>query len=207
MEDDTHKLVPEQKGGVQKNIRHDVVLDSIDDAEELFVIAKDRLLNVSQWQQTAASASAEFQLTDKYGNELGRPAHSNDLIRIKIPAPGTDTGDGYDWVHIEAITYDDYPDQEYETFAMRVRPTTNPKTSGDETAHFFSDAATSTFVIERRARHVIALYHGRNEIPNTGPDLPDTARNVTVSLGAWLLGSDAQWMSLIKGFLDHDSLD
>ncbi|HYD20733.1 MAG TPA: hypothetical protein VEB40_04600, partial [Flavipsychrobacter sp.] len=75
MEDDTHKLVPEQKGGVQKNIRHDVVLDSIDDAEELFVIAKDRLLNVSQWQQTAASASAEFQLTDKYGNELGRPAH------------------------------------------------------------------------------------------------------------------------------------
>jgi hypothetical protein len=207
MANDEHKLVPNHTGGIQKNLKHDLVLDSLDDAEELFVIAKDRLLNVNRWQQTASSVSAEFQLTDKYGQEMSRPAHSNDLIRIKIAAPGSASGDGYDWVLVEAIEYDDYPDEEYETFAMRVRPTPNPADNSEEIAHFFTDAATSTFVIERRGRHVIAHYFGRNEKANTEADPGDAARNVAVSVGAWLMGSDIQWLSLIKGFLDTRRLD
>jgi hypothetical protein len=198
-----HKLVPEQTQGIKKDLKADIVAHDTDEADELFVLAKDRLLNLNNWKETSASASATFQLTDKQGNELSRPAHTGDYIRIKIPAPGTDAGDGYDWVHIEAIEYDDYPDEEMETIAMRVRPASAPVNSNDATAHFFTAEATSTFVIERRGRHLIAHYYGRNEKANTESKLLDNARNVAISVGAWLGGSDLQWESLLQGWLQR----
>lgn len=204
MADETHRIVPEKTQGIQKNLKHDVVLDTVEDAEELFVLAKDRMLNVNHWRDIAESISAEFQLTDKNGSELKQFAHTHNYIRIKIPAPGTHEGDGYDWVLIEEIVYDDYPDMDYETFAMRVRPSDNPANLTDETAHFFAHTSTSTFVIERRGRHVTAHYHGRNEKANTENGLPDNIRNIAVALGAWLLGSDAQWLSLLKGLIHSE---
>lgn len=200
-----HYLVPAQKEGIKKDIQHSVVARSVEDAEEWFVDVKNRLLDVNHWEHYSKLTSVEFRLTDAHGKNVNRRAHRGDHLRIYIPGPGPSSGDGYDWVVIEAIEYDDYPDDDHEAFAMRVRPSSDPhKHSGNGDAHFFSSDATSTFVIERTGTHLSAHYHGRNETANTDDDtsLFDKARNTGVALGAWLGLSDAQCVSLIKGLLE-----
>ena len=197
-----HKLVPTQEQGVQKDFKHDYIANSIDDASELFIKAKNRLLDINNWKEYSAAFSATFKLTDNQGQEVHRSAHAGDYIKIDIPGPGSSTGDGFDWVHIEAIEYEDYPDEDYETIALKVRPASNPTSQNDDTAHFFKNAATSTFVIARRGRHLVSHYHGRNEVANTETPLLDTTRNLAISVGAWVGGSDAQWKSLITGLID-----
>jgi hypothetical protein len=204
MEHASHEI-PDQHHGARKDFKHTYTAESIDDAEELFILAKDRLLNVNKWDKTAASASATFTLTDHTGHDVSRNAHKGDYIRINIPGPGSITGEGYDWVKIEAITYDDYPDENTESIVLQVRPAPAPINTNTDVAHFFKDEATSTFDIERHGRLLIARYYGRNEVPNTDAEKTmDVIRNTAVAAGAILGLSDAQWNSLLKGFLNFD---
>ncbi|MES2702366.1 MAG: hypothetical protein V4649_06995 [Bacteroidota bacterium] len=200
--EDKHYLVPKQKEGIEKNFAHTVTARTVADAEDWFVDAKNRLLDINHWKQSSEHLSAEFRLTDSHGKPVSRHAHKGDYIRIDLPGPGPVTGDGFDWVLVEAIEYDDYPDEHRETFAIRVRPADNPTVKKNDTAHFFSSDATSTFVIERKGKQISALYHGRNEVPNMDVNMIDKARNAAVALGAWLGMSDVQWTGLIKGLLE-----
>ncbi|MCW3122124.1 MAG: hypothetical protein JWQ38_1616 [Flavipsychrobacter sp.] len=200
---ENHYLVPTQHEGLEKNIEHHVTARSQEDAEDWFVDAKERLLDVNNWKRYATTVSAEFRLTDAHGKAVSRHAHKGDHIRIDIPGPGPEAGGGFDWVQIEAIEYDDYPDIDMETLALRVRPSENPMDKKhEETAHFFSSDATSTIVIERRATQLSARYYGRNEVANMDAGIIDKVRNLAVAAGAWLGMSDAQWGSLMKGLLE-----
>src|SRR5690606_27189950 len=136
-----HGMVPGQEKGMQKNLKQSVTLETIDDAEEMFLVAKDRLTNVNQWYETAGEKGAKFTLTDHHGKELDRHAHIGDYIKIEIPGPGNKQGDGFDWVHIDKIRYDDYPDDGTESMALMVRPCPSPLHQDGETAHFFSEDA------------------------------------------------------------------
>lgn len=205
--DDFSQHVPPQEQGTHKTHKHSITTEDIEDAEDFFLIAKDRLLDINGWGTLAGAASASFQLTDLHGHEAHRKAHTGDHIRINIPGPGSQTGDGYDWVRIETIAYDDYPDESSESITMRVRPSANPTGEAGDVAHFFKDAATSTFIVERHGKILAAHYYGRNEVPNTAADsLMDKARNVAVATGAMLGLSDVQWKNLVKGLLDFDNL-
>jgi hypothetical protein len=200
-----HYLVPVQTQGIKKDLEHSITFPMVEDAEDMFVVSKNRLLDVNNWKKSSTHISASFHLTDHHGKPITRRAHKGDHIRIALPAPEARTGDGYDWVEIEAIEYDDYPDEDMETFAMHVRPCRSPLEKRDnDTAHFFSESATSTFVIERRGKRLAALYHGRNETANVGTDMPDAIRNATVAVGAWLGLSDVQWSGLIKGLIEAE---
>jgi hypothetical protein len=182
-----------------------VSADTVEDAEELFLLGKDRLLNVNHWHKYAGAVSGVFALTDHHGKELHRKAHKGDYLKIMLPGPGEKAGEGFDWVRIETIQYDDYPDDNSELIAMTVRPTPAPVNEEANTAHFFSQDATSTFSVQRKGKDVIATYHGRNEVPNTGTEnLVDKARNAIVAIGAMLGLSEVQWKSLIKGFLTYE---
>src|SRR5687768_11563823 len=108
MEPTRHKLVPQQTEGIQKDLKEELLAQDVDEAQEIFVIAKERLLNVNNWNKICDTLSSDFKLTDGEGNEVDRNAHYNDYIRIDIPGPGSQAGDGYDWVLIEAIEYDDF---------------------------------------------------------------------------------------------------
>jgi hypothetical protein len=192
---ENHYLVPSQLDGLEKDITHSIITPTIEDAEDWFVDAKERLMAVNNWKKWTVMTSAEFRLTDSHGNAVNRRARKGDHIRIDLPE-SFDTAGGFDWVTIEAIEYDDYPDLMTETFAMRLRPSIHPQDKkGHEVLDSSGTEATSTFVIERRGKRLSATYHGRNEADDSHSD-------VIISTSSWLGLSDIQCAALIKGFVE-----
>lgn len=199
--------IPVQHTGSKTNTRHHVQLHSINEAKKLFKTAKARLMNVSDWAEISKGPSADFQLTDRNGHKVSRPVQEGDHFRISIPAPGSDTGEGYDWVQVENILHENRWRKDYESVSIRVRPAPNPLKPDKDTAHFFNDDATSTFMVIREGTTVRAEVHGRNEAPNTRTgNLWDKIRNLGVGLGAILGFSKPQWKGLVKGLLDDEDL-
>jgi hypothetical protein len=85
---------------------------------------------------------------------------------------------------------------------MRLRPCPAPGKENNDTAHFFHDGATSSFIITRKDNVVTASYHGRNELPNVNTEsAADNVRNGVVASGALLALSELQWAALLKGLL------
>jgi hypothetical protein len=199
----THKndLVPEQKSGAKTDIEATQTFSSVEEASEFYKLCRQRLLNINEWGNLAGVASADFILTDSSGNELTRnEANVGDHFKINIPGPGTVSGEGYDWVQIENIEANS--SNADESVAIQVRPASSPTNANSDVAHFFTDDATSTFVVERRGTTVYAGVHGRNEKRNTKAEaVVDKTRNAMVALGAVAGFSDVQWKSLVNGIL------
>ncbi len=193
------KIVPEQHEGTQKDIDYAIIAADLNDAQKLFFLGRNRLLNVNHWAEYCGYASSTFMLTDSQGNEVDRTAEEGDYFKIKIPAPSNSTGNGYDWVYIEAIEDNSDVEGPFENIAMRVRPSKNPQVKGENIAHFFSYEATSSFVVSRFRNKVSASVYGRNEKPNTSTT--DIVRNTLVALTAMLGLSNVQWEKLVRGLI------
>lgn len=198
------KNIPEQQKGNQMDTLQEVSLKSVEEAKALFATAKKRLLNVSHWGEIANGFSSAFQLTSREGKEVDRPLQHGDFFKISIPAPGPESGKGEDWVQVENIQDETDAATDIEIISVRVRPASPPHTSGTATAHFFNEAATSTFVVKRKEKTVSAEVHGRNEIPNVqGEGILDTVRHAVVGLGAILGFSNRQWKNLVEGLVEQ----
>lgn len=197
--------IPQQTEGKQTDTIHFVDCASQPDAHHLFLLAKEKLRNVSMWHKFAGPHSARFAITDTAGNETYKTADKGDLFYIDLPAPGPAAGDGKEWVRIEAIDIEENAEAESEYITMTVRPVASPThTDAAPVAHFFSHASTSTFIVERYLNHVSAAVHGRNEVPNNeGVGLYDTVRNTVIALLAREGLSLVQWTSLVKGLLER----
>lgn len=100
-----------------------VTAATYEEATMIYERAVQRLTDVNQWQSIANAALSEFQLTDETGQLMHRVAQEKDYIRIDIPAPGTQAGEGYDWVIVE--DNGDDIENDVQAFAMRVRPVTH----------------------------------------------------------------------------------
>lgn len=195
-------IVPEQTEGVKKDIEHRELAADENDARKLFMIARNRLVNVNQWHAYSEGLSAEFLLFGPEGIAVDRTAEMGDFFRIAVPAPGPTESEGYDWVQIEAIEDRSDPNGPYECMAMRVRPTHDPTRKGENVAHFFKDVSTSSFVVERDGRIVTAAVYGRNEVPNTETsNMVDKVRNAVVGVGAMLGIANIQWKNLVEGLI------
>jgi hypothetical protein len=193
-------IIPEQQTGVESNTESSVEVNSKEAAVHAFDLLKQRLLNVNNWHSVAGKLTAAFQLTDAKGNAVDRSVQKGDHFKIDIPAPGPVTGDGHDWVQVEAIEEEKKNDS--ETLAIRVRPATNPKNDQDDVAHFFADDATSCFMVKREGKKLTAAVYGRNEKPNTNAEsILDKARNVAVATGAVAGAAKLQWKSLVEGLV------
>lgn len=195
---------PSQYEGGSSNTEHSVEANSQSAAIDLYNSAREKLLDVNHWKQIAGSPSAEFQLVDSTGKELNRDITEGDFFRIDIPGPGSSAGDGYDWVRIESIS-ESNEDAESSSISIRVRPASSPTNTDQHVAHFFSDDATSNFIVSRKQLTVTAGVYGRNEVPNTKTDkLLDKARNALVGVPAAAGFSKLQWKKLVKGLLAAD---
>jgi hypothetical protein len=193
-------IIPEQNTGAQSNTAETTTFDSPTQAKAFYEEVKQRMLHVNGWQGWAGAATARFQLTDGTGNEVDRAVQQGDHFKIDIPGPGPITGEGYDWVKVETIEEQDTP--EMEEVAVQVRPATNPNNDMPDVAHFFSEEASSCFIVRREGNSVTAAVHGRNEKPNTQAEkLVDKARNAAVATGAVTAFSKLQWKSLVTGLL------
>ncbi len=193
-------MVPDQQSGIESNTENSVILSNEAEAKGFFQMVRERLLQVNNWHQIAGKATADFKLTDKKGNDVQRTVQQDDHFKIDIPGPGPRTGDGFDWVQVEAV--EETGDADGECVAVRVRPATNPLNDRHDVAHFFSDEATSSFIVRRDGTKITAGVYGRNEKPNTKAEtIVDKVRNTTIGTGAVSGFSKLQWKSLVTGLL------
>jgi len=198
--------LPGKHEGAHKDIEANIETTTVEEAKSLFIAVKQRLLDVNSWDKLCGKASAEFTLTDSKGQQVDGPPQVGFHFKIDVPGPGSGTGGGFDWVQVEAIEEGSDVSQDREFIVMRVRPATNPYTPETDVAHFFSERATSSFLVMRENNTVTAAVLARNEVANTtnNTSLIDKLRNAVVGMGAALGLSNPQWKSLVNGLLGKD---
>jgi hypothetical protein len=202
-EENSEDIVPQHQSGIETNTESSATFNSVEEATSFYQQAKHLLLHVNDWHTIAGAATADFQLTDEKGNEVNRSAQKGDHFKIDIPGPGPVTGDGYDWVQVEAV--EEKNEKEKQSIALRVRPATNPNNDRKDVAHFFSDESTSCFMIKREGATITAGVYGRNEKPNTNTETwVDKARNTAIATGAITGFAKLQWKSLVNGLVKRD---
>jgi len=196
-------IIESQKTGSATDFVESRDYRTIKEAHESFKKAARRLLLINEWDQYAGIGSAVFSLTNNQGQEADGYAHEGALFNINLPVPGSDAGDGLEWVTIERLEAleDEHAIEEY--VAMLVRPIPDPRKADAEIAHFYKDVATSAFVVKRTGKTVSAAVHGRNETPNNADvGLHDKIRNTIVALSARIGLAGPQWKKLVNGFLE-----
>lgn len=197
------KPVPAQESGSEMNAVQEARFDTAEAAAAFYEVAKQRLVDVNKWDEVAKLPSSTFILCDPSGQRTTRTVQLGDYLKIDIPGPGTSTGDGFDWVQVEYI--EEQHQEDADIMSFRVRPTDNPLSPEKAVAHFFDDAATSTFQVKKMGNVVTAEVHGRNETPNTHTDhVLDNIRNTMVGLGAKVGASYPQWKGLVAGIAAVD---
>lgn len=192
--------IPDQQTGAQSNTVSEQNFETEAEARTFFETVRQRFLQIGRWHEWAGAGTAEFFLTDAVGNVVEREPLAGDYFKIDIPGPGSQTGDGFDWVRIEAVEEDHNAGT--DCVLIQVRPASNPQNTHSDVAHFFSEEATSNFVIKRDGNTVSAGVHGRNEKPNVAADtVVDKLRNSAVATGAVAAFSKLQWKALVNGLV------
>lgn len=196
-------IVPAQYTGEEIEARACVELKDVIEAKTFYDLVKERLLKVNDWHKIAGIISAKFQLINSKGEEVTRKAEQGDYLKIDIPGPGNSEGDGYDWVCVEEIN--EVADSDMQSAGFRVRPSQNPFGEKKETAHFYSDEATSNFIVTREGKQISAWIIDRNIKPNDSADsLTDKIRDTAVGMGAIEMFSKVQWQGLADGLVKHE---
>jgi hypothetical protein len=192
--------VPAQRKGAQSDIKYSKKISTREEAEKIFEKARKNLLNINEWHLIAGKLSARFYLTDPYGKNVQRLPLHGDFIKIHLPSSAEDK---FDWVRIESIE-DKKISENLQVISMLVRPSDPPRQK-EETEHFFSKDATSSFIVERKGNVVTAYVRGRNELPNT--DEPESIlkkiRNAAIALAAMAGLNTPQWKGLAKGIINE----
>ncbi len=197
------KNIPKQVSGKSLDCFKTVNLSSQEEATRFFERIRSRLLDVNRWNEITKAPSATFTIKDASSRTMERMVQKRDYIRIDIPGPGLPSAKGYDWVQVEDITQT--ADTEGATILLTLRPSADPTQDSKDTAHFFKQLATSSFLVEQKGSHIYLHYAGRNEIINTdNASVLDNLRNFMVGLGAKMGASFPQWKALVEGLGDVD---
>jgi len=196
------EIVPPQFTGQEIETEAIKVLHDETEAKSLYNVAKKKLLDVNNWKEIAGAITARFQIIDEKGKAVNREVKKGDYLRIDIPGPGNKEGDGYDWVLVEELK--EINNESLQSVGFRVRPNENPFGEKNETAHFYSKEATSSFIITRENLKVISWIIDRNLLPNTeSGSLADKVRDVAVGVSAIAAFSKVQWQGLADGLIEN----
>ncbi len=196
-------IVPPQLKG--QEIESEAIKELRDetDAKSLYNVAKKKLLDVNNWKKIAGAVTAQFQIIDEKGKEVNREVRKGDYLRIDVPGPGSKEGDGYDWVLVEELN--EINKGSLQSVGFRVRPNENPFSETNETAHFYSKEATSSFIVTRENSKIVSWIIDRNLLPNTeSGSLADKVRDVAVGVSAIAGFSKIQWQGLADGLIENE---
>ena len=200
----TESTVPDQHTGAETNTEFSYDAADRESASAKYELVKQRLLDIDHWHDYAGAATASFELMDEQGLPTNDRVREGFYFKIDIPGPGTKAGKGYDWVRVERVEEEGNESSEKQAITIRVRPSDNPTTDDDDTAHFYSSEATSNFIVKREGNKITASVHGRNEKPNTGThSVIDKTRNAAVGTTAAAGISTIQWNLLVKGLISE----
>lgn len=199
------KMKPKNIPGVPKHTKgsfHDTeskknvtILDNVD---LKFTILKERFLSINHWREYCKESNTDFQLCDSSGKNVERFPQLDDYIRIDIPGSGGSEGRFFDWVQIISIDLVN-PDR----VIIQCRPSKDPlKENTSKIAHFYSDHATSTFIISKEKDGIKAGIYGRNEYPNLKSGFFNSIRNIIIAIGGMLGFSKIQRKCLTEGLID-----
>jgi hypothetical protein len=202
MKTSQNKIIPPQVTGSASGAEETHEAATVTKAIDIFNKAKERLKNINAWEEWSGMISASFLLTDEEGKPLKGMPDVGNLIRIDIPGPGMKESNGYDWVRIEDIVEEHNADT--DVYAIKVRPVQAPDSNSKTSAHFYTEEATSSFMVQRKGKTVTASEEGRNEVLNTETEhVTDKIRNAVIGTGAQLGIAKMQWKNLMKGILKH----
>ncbi len=127
-------------------MQYQVKLNAIDDADEYFLVAKDRLLDVNEWN-TINNSTSSFMLTDTHGHKLHREAHIGDMIKAHFVL-----NDGVEkdrWLLVEKIQYDSFPDMNGEQISMNLRLTYSPSGNGISLSKYTEEQQKLKVILNR----------------------------------------------------------
>ena len=193
-------IIPEQYTGQHIETTSSISFENLQEAMSFYQEARNRLLNVNDWHKVAGFVSGQFYLISKNGEKSDRLVEEGDYLKIDIPGPGNNEGEGYDWVQVEELK--EINSEEIKSTGFRVRPAKNPKGHKEETAHFYTSEATSTFIVTQIENKVVAEIIDLNLKPNDESEsVTDKIRNVAVGVGAIGLFSKVQWKTLADGIV------
>src|SRR5690606_10726769 len=190
--------LPGQYTGKSGDYERTLYLNSQTEGNALFEEIRMRLLQVNRWHRITDGPSAKFCVVDEGGNPVEKMVEQGDRIRIDVPGPGLASSQGYDWVRGEEIAEEQQEDGKRRLISLTHCP--DPTNDKDDTAHFFKDLATSSFLLEQKRNTILLHYAGRNEVINTENESNwDNIRNFLVGLGAKMGASYPQWKALVDG--------
>jgi hypothetical protein len=197
-----NELIPPNITGKSSDLECSVTLVSRAKAVNCFKRASKRLLNPQIWHELAGWVGAAFKLFAAKGGEQHRLAREGDYFQLDVSGPGPVLEDGFDWVCVEKIVDHSGHSADTEWIGMKLHPCANPDNFSSDSVHFFRDAASSSFIIERTGNKVMAHYHGRNELAsNQSSESLDNTRNSMVAPASGSILSEAQWSNLMNGLL------
>lgn len=193
--------IPEQHTGASVDVVCSKSYATPHEAQKAFYALKERFLQVNSWEQYAGEGSADFKVYSSDRLPVIRSVQQGDYFRINIPGPANPSGEGDDWVQVQKITEDESDSE--ACISITVKPVPCPLNDDKDVAHFFTNEATSTFIVRRNGNELSAEVHGRNEKPNIkGVDIKDTLRNTLVATGSVFGFSKIQWKKLTDGLME-----
>ena len=113
------------------------------------------------------------------------------IIIIVQPSPSEHSG-----VMIDAIEYDDYPDESRESIVMRLRTDIRPETyEYGKLPVIMNKEGTCVLAVARTGNRLSAFYQGRNE------EIVEANLEQNGVVGSFGKTTE-QWDDLIKGFIE-----
>lgn len=200
--------IPKQFVGKKLDYSRTIVISDPASALERYSYIVGLLLQVNEWHHITKGPSAEFKLMDSTGQAVEGNIFEGVCLRIDIPGPGLPSADGYDWVRVEKLTHEQEAHGRIQRTTLQVRPTPDPTNDNPDTAHFFQDMATSSFIITLEDTEIEVMYAGRNELVNTNNSSNwDNIRNFFVGITAKIGASYPQWKALVDGLCEAPTKD
>ena len=200
---DIQHLLPANKKGSKNNAAAFIICDSEAKALQKFSELSEKLLRINEWKIYARKNPTEFYLHQKE-NQKSAIAQVKDFVKIRMPAPKNQSGKGFDWVIVNDIRSLDEPQK--KILLLQMRPHSCPISSKRNVAHFYTDAASNTFILAQKDKTIQLSIHGRNEVPNTKKlGFINSMRNFFVANGGIFGGSKVQWQDFADEFIKNES--
>ena len=81
------RLVPENEKGMQSDTEIEKSFTTVEEAIELYKLAKSRLLQPNKWHEYAGKATADFQLTDEKGEPVEVTVDTDTVVGMMRAVP------------------------------------------------------------------------------------------------------------------------
>jgi|SRR5690554_1127698 len=197
------KFIPIQKKGRYSDTYSSLETKELCNPDISYNNIRNRLLDINNWAYYATLTNTDFILLDEMGNKLNRLAAEGDFMKVRFSRLQRIISTRHDFVRVNAIhtVYTPFGD----AVVMQLQPSPSPEKPESEVDHFFTAAASNTFVLYRTVTEIHLSVHGRNEQPNlkvskTGKKI----RNMVFAVLGMLAVSKAQWKSLVHGLLNYN---